>query len=251
MTIPVLILAGSRDGERDPLAQMGNVTHKALLPIQGVPMIDRVVRALEQTPEIGQIWVSIEQPHCLSHLRGRVAILQAGPSPSESVLQAIARIGTPCLVTTADHALLQPEWVKEFLQKSLLIKADISAGIALKSTIQRDVPQTKRTYIHLSDISFSGCNLFWLGTAKSLNVIKLWCRLQHHRKHPWRMARILGLPVILRLLTKTLSVQRLEERIHTLTGAYVRLLPLSDGRAAVDVDKPADAQLATQLLKGS
>lgn len=249
MTVPVLILAGSRDGERDPLAQMGKVTHKALLPIGGTPMIDRVVHSLEQTSGIGRIWVSIEHPEYLAHLGDRAALIKASPSPSESVLNAVRMIGTPCLVTTADHALLQPQWVEEFLEKSCAAQVDLTAGIALRETIQRDVPQTERTYIHLSDISFSGCNLFWLGNETSLEVIALWRQLQRYRKRPWRMALTLGLSTILRVLTKTLTSQRLEERIHTLTGASVRLIPLSDGRAAVDVDKPSDAHLVAQLLE--
>lgn len=248
MNIPVLILAGSRDGERDPLARMGQVSHKALLPIANSPMIERVLHTLEQVPEIGPIWVSIEQPGLLSHLGDRITLLRSAPSPSESVAQALDAIGTPCLVTTADHALLRPEWVREFIEKSRTANVDLTAGVALKETILRDVPQTKRTYIRLADIQFSGCNLFWLATPQAKAVVALWQRLQRYRKQPLRMAMILGLPTILRTLTHTLSSRRLEERIHALTGARIRLIPLSDGRAAVDVDKPADAALAEQLL---
>lgn len=250
MSISVLILAGSRDGERDPLARMGNVSHKALLPIQNIPMIERVLHTLEQVPEIGQIWVSIEQPDLLAHLKDRITLLHAARSPSESVAQALDLIGTPCLVTTADHALLRPEWVMEFLTKSQqAADVDLTAAIALKSTILRDIPQTKRTYIRLSDMHFSGCNLFWMASPQSKAVVTLWQRLQHYRKKPFRMAMILGLSIILRTLTRTLSSKRLEQRIHTLTGARIRLIPLSDGRAAVDVDKPEDATLVEQLLQ--
>ncbi|MCX8666499.1 nucleotidyltransferase family protein [Acetobacteraceae bacterium B3987] len=248
MSISVLILAGSRDGERDPLAQMGNVSHKALLPIQNIPMIERVLHTLEQIPEIERIWVSIERPSLLAHLKDRVTLLQAAPSPSESVAQALDVINTPCLVTTADHALLCPEWVREFITKSRNADVDLTAGIALKSTILQDVPRTKRTYIRLSDMQFSGCNLFWMASPQSKTVVTLWQRLQRYRKKPLRMAMILGLPIILRALTHTLSSKRLEQRIHTLTGARIRLIPLSDGKAAVDVDKPADAILVEQLL---
>ncbi|NJM91716.1 MAG: hypothetical protein HC861_02805 [Rhodospirillaceae bacterium] len=37
-----LILAGSR-GPDDPMAKAANVSHKALLPVAGVPMLLRVV----------------------------------------------------------------------------------------------------------------------------------------------------------------------------------------------------------------
>ena len=43
-----LVLAGSRD-EGDPLARAQGVRHRALLRGAGVPMLLRVVRALQQT----------------------------------------------------------------------------------------------------------------------------------------------------------------------------------------------------------
>lgn len=249
MTFSVLILAGSRDGERDPLARLGNVSHKALLPINGIPMLERVLQTLEQIPAIKDIWVSIEQPECLAYLEPRIRILKAEPSPSESVAAALEKIGTPCLITTADHALLRPEWVEEFVAKSRATQSDLTAGIAAEETIGRDVPNTKRTYIRLSDISFSGCNLFWVGTPKAKAVVALWRKLQQHRKKPLRMAMILGLPTILRAVIRRLSSHGVEKRIEAITKARVRLITLSHGLAAVDVDKPADYELVTKILQ--
>lgn len=251
MNLPVLILAGSRDGERDPLARLGKVSHKALLPVLGVPMIERVLSALEQTPGLGPFWVSIENPTCLEFLGDRVKLIEAAPTPSASVAQALETIGTPCLVTTADHALLRPSWIKEFLTKSRASGADLTAGIALAAQIERDVPNTQRTYIRLSDAQFSGCNLFWLGTLRALEVVSLWERLQQNRKHPLRMAMTLGGVTLLRALTRTLSVQALEKRVEDLTTANVKLISLSDGRTAVDVDKEADFHLVEELLRHS
>ncbi|MFT9220897.1 nucleotidyltransferase family protein [Gluconobacter oxydans] len=246
MTLPVLVLAGSRDGENDVLAKLGQVSHKALLPVAGQPMLARVLDTIARTPGLGPVTISIENPDCIRDLAGDATILRSAPSPSESVAEAIARIGTPCLVTTADHALLRPEWIQEFLAKAQ--GCDLAAGVALRATVERDVPGTKRTYIHLSDMSFSGCNLFLIGTPKGRNVIELWKRLQQNRKRPLRMALTLGIGTLLRAVTRTLDSTALYRRIRTLTGANVRLVTLSDGRAAVDVDKPSDLTLAEKIL---
>lgn len=248
--LPVLILAGSREGERDPLARLGGVTHKALLPVQGIAMIERVVNALEQVPDLGPIWVSIENPDCLDFLSDRVRFLPAASSPSASVAEALAVIKTPCLVTTADHALLKPAWIQEFLFKSQKTGADLTAGVALKTTVERDVPETKRTYIRLADKEFSGCNLFWIGTSTGLNVVKLWEHLQQHRKHPLRIAWKLGIGTLLKAAFHLLDSKGLLKRIYVLTDAKVVLIELSEGQAAVDVDKPADYYLVKSLLGG-
>lgn len=248
MSLPVIILAGSRDGERDPLAQFGNVSHKAVLPVGGIPMIERVITTLEKIPGLGPFFVCIEKPECLGFLKGRVTILPAAASPSETVSLAVEQISTPCLVTTADHALLQPQWVEEFLEKSHHSEADLTAGIALAPVIERDVPGTKRTYIRLSDTVFSGCNLFFLAHPKAIAVIDFWKHLQKNRKHPLRMALTLGIGTLFLAVAKKLSRKDVEHRIKRLTQADVSLIPLSDGRAAVDVDKVADVHLVESLL---
>lgn len=247
--LPVLILAGSRDGERDPLAQLGKVSHKALLPIAGIPMIERVVSALESTPDLGPIWVSIETPSCLEFLGSRVRLLKAASTPSESVAQALEHIGTPCLITTADHALLSPQWVQEFLEKSRASQASLTAGVASAQNIQRDVPDTKRTYIKLSDLTFSGCNLFYCHDSRARSVVALWQNLQRNRKHPVKMAWTLGIPTLIRFILRQLDTQGIERRITRLTDAPVKIITLHDGRVSIDVDKVADFCLVSDLLK--
>ena len=46
LPIDALVLAGRREGEADPLANMENASHKALLLAGGKPLIRRVVEAL-------------------------------------------------------------------------------------------------------------------------------------------------------------------------------------------------------------
>ncbi|GAJ28550.1 nucleotidyltransferase family protein [Acidomonas methanolica] len=244
--LPVLVLAGSRDGDRDPLARHGGVAHKALLPVAGRPMLARVLDCLRATPGLGTIHVSTEAPDDLREVAGNVVFLPAAPGPSASVAQAIAACGTPLLVTTADHPLLRPVWIAEFLAES--DACDLAVAVATRAVIERDVPGTKRTYIRLRDMRFSGCNLFLFATPASRDVVRLWQRLERERKKPWRMAAILGPTILLRAVTGTLTSTALCRHIERLTGARVRLVPMSDGKAAVDVDKPADLTLVERIL---
>ncbi|MFT9417258.1 nucleotidyltransferase family protein [Acetobacter sp.] len=248
LAITALVLAGTRPGKPDPVAVAGGVSHKALLPIDGVPMVVRVVHALQAVPAITRIVVCLEDPAILAGiLPDTVQVVTSRPEgPSASVLDSLAHFGTPLLVTTADNALLQPEWVEELLHTAA-DKTDIAVGVATQSSIQQSVPQTRRTYIRLTDMVFSGCNLFYFKTAVSARVADLWRSVEKNRKHPLRVAWTLGLGILLRAVTGRLSTQALYARIYTLTGAQAELVPLSDGRAAVDVDKEADILLAQQL----
>ena len=60
--VTALVLAGRRSGGADPMAAAAGVSHKALLPVAGVPMLLRVVSALRASPSVGRIVVCIEAP---------------------------------------------------------------------------------------------------------------------------------------------------------------------------------------------
>ena len=62
-----LVMAGSR-GPSDPVAQYCGVTHKALAPIAGRPMIEHVLDALAAAPSVGKIILVIEEPELLAAL---------------------------------------------------------------------------------------------------------------------------------------------------------------------------------------
>jgi len=250
VTLPVLVLAGSRDGAQDPLARHGHVAHKALLPVAGRPMIDHVLETLSSVPELGPLYVSIETPQALEPLAPTFTCLPTARGPSGSVALALDELGTPLLITTADHPLLETEWIRRFLEAAEATDCDLAVGVALRQTIERDVPHTKRTYIPLRDMSFSGCNLFLLRNARARAVITLWQSLERDRKHPLKMARTLGLMTLLRAAFRRLTSTQLTGRVHRITGAHVALIPINDGWAAVDVDKPLDLDLVeTRLSK--
>ena len=51
MTVTALVLAGVRPG-KDALAEFAGVSHKALIPVGGVAMLDRVVNALRASGRV-------------------------------------------------------------------------------------------------------------------------------------------------------------------------------------------------------
>jgi len=251
MALHALILAGSRQGAQDPLAKAHNVSHKALLPIAGQPMLARVVETLRNTPAIADITICIETEAPVTSLYGpAIPILPSAQGPSESIHRALTQLGAPLLVTTADHPLLQRTWIEDFLKNAGT--ADFAIGIATKATIERDVPKTRRTYIRLRDLQFSGCNLFLLRTPQAANIITLWRKIEHARKKPWTMAALLGPQILLRALTGTLTEHALIARVTKLAhGARPALIRIDDGWAAVDVDKESDFALAEKRLSRS
>ena len=244
-----LVLAGTRPGG-DPLAAHAGVSHKALIEVGGMPMLARVLAALDAVPAISRIVVAIDDPRLLELMpacRKPVEIIAPGAGPSASVARAMEVLGVPLLVTTADHALLRPEWVEQFLAASVGA-ADARLAVARREDVLRAAPESQRTWWHFADGDYSGCNLFLLGTSAAAGVVRLWQQLEAQRKRPVAQLRLLGLGHVLRYRLGLLSLAQALARLGAVSGAKIAPVVLSDGRAAIDVDKPADLDLVRRLL---
>ena len=252
--LTALVLAGTRPGG-DPLAQALGLSHKALIEIGGTTMLEHVVATLDAVAEITQIVLVAdggESSPLVAKLRAQprratLAVLPSAAGPSASVASALAALGTPLLVTTADHALLRSDWVREFIAAAPA-ELDVVVGVASKAAVLAAVPDTQRTYLRFADGEFSGCNLFLLQREAARGVIALWQRLEAERKHPVRMLRYLGFGFALRYQLGWLRSTQALARLGALAGARVGFVALRDGRAAIDVDKPSDLELVRRLV---
>ena len=110
------------------------------------------------------------------------------------------------------------------------------------------MPKQNGTSGSISYMSYSAGSLVLKGPPLGEAVVEFWNRLLKDRNSLYKRTRTFGLVTLLRALLGRLDSKALCQRIETLTGARVRLVPLSDGQAAVDVDKPADLILAEELL---
>jgi GTP:adenosylcobinamide-phosphate guanylyltransferase len=248
--LTALVLAGTRPGG-DPLAQAAGVSHKALIPVGGTAMLQRVLLALAAVPAVSRIVVVIDRPEVLSALPGcskPVTVLPAAAGPSASVAHAITMEGAPLLVTTADHALLQPQWIEEFLAADNH-RDDVLIALARRESVEAAVPGSVRTWLRFADGHYSGCNLFLLRTPASRGVVALWQQLEADRKRPLAMLRRLGFSYALRYRFGWLRLEQALARLGHLSGARVTPVILGDGLAAVDVDKTADLELVRALVR--
>lgn len=253
--LTALVLAGSR-GPGDPLAVYAGVEHKALIDVDGRSMLERVIGALAAVEEIARIVVLIERDDLLEREPALAAAaagkplsqLPAAGSPSASILAAIDALGTPLLVTTADHALLEADWVRYFLSHRDR-SADVCAALAGSEAVLGALPETRRTWLRFRGRRYSGCNLFFFATPASAGVARVWREIERQRKKPVNMVRRLGVFTALLYLLNRLSLAAALRRLGGLTGARLAVVEMPFGLAAVDVDKPSDLDLVRELLQ--
>ncbi|WP_326525476.1 nucleotidyltransferase family protein [Sphingomonas sp.] len=233
-----LILAGSRGGI-DPVAADEGVSHKALIAVGGQPMLARVAEALRGAG-IARIAVSADDPGVVA-LAGELglAVLPPAAGPSRSVTVALGELGTPLIVTTADHALLEPRWVIDFLA-DVPPGADVAVLLAERAVVEAAMPGTRRTWLRFADGAWSGCNLFYLATPQAARAIDLWRTVEADRKRPWRIVRRFGVGTLLRYIAGRLTLAEGVARLGRTADVAAAAVPARAGLAAVDVDKAGD-----------
>jgi CTP:molybdopterin cytidylyltransferase MocA len=255
--LTALVLAGRRGGA-DPLAAHAGVSHKALAPLGGAPMLLHVVRTLRATPGVAQLMVSIDEPALLAAVDELGALAAGGwlrlhpsrESPSASVLDAIERLApdAPLLVTTADHPLLTREMVEHFVTTAAASAADVVVAVVAEQTLRARFAQSRRTWIPLRGERVTGANLFLLRTPAARRAVAFWRRAESFRKRPWRMVSTFGPGVLASFLLRRLDLDAAFERASRVIGVRVAGLRMPFAECAIDVDRPADLELAGRIL---
>jgi len=242
MTKAVLILAGQRAGVVDPLCEAAGVSHKAIVPVAGVPMLSRVVASLGEAGFSEQLYVS-------GYSGGDLKEVTSGKGPADSVKLGLDEIDQyPCLITTCDHALLTAEMIEVFIMGAKAAGTDICVGFASEDVIKPAYPNTKRTYLKFSDISVSGCNLFYIANRNGLKAIVFWQAVQHLRKNPLKLARKVGIGIGIKYMMGRLTLLGAFEYAAKRIGITAAPVLLPFAEAAIDVDKPSDLELVESIL---
>lgn len=247
-----LVMAGERP-EREPLAAALNAPTKALVHVCGRPMIEWVLAALLESPLIARVIVMAQNTErlrsCVAPDTGeaRVRFVASGDGIASSIA-AIAGSDNapwPVLVTTADNALLTPARIATFLGQTN--GADIAVGVGERRIVEREYPQSKRTWLRFSDGDFSGANLFAFTSPDALPALRKWSEIESDRKKGLKLIAGFGPYLLLRALTRSITFPDAVAYAAARLGCTARPVIL-DAEAPIDVDKMEDLVLAEEIL---
>lgn len=246
-----IILAGQRPGV-DRLAHHFGCDLKALVEIGGEAMITHVVRALHRVPEIKSILILAQDPARLvaAVAAGGGASFSASASGISASIKAVAGTALapwPLLVTTADHPLLTPAMISDFLAATGA--EDLSVAMVEKQAMLAQFPDAQRTWLKFRDGHWSGANLFALKSDKVTAALDLWAAAEQDRKQVWKLFLHFGPWLALRAITRSIGLSAALEKAGQRLGLAVKLVAMGDPVAAIDVDKPEDHLLASAILE--
>ena len=74
-------------------------------------------------------------------------------------------------------------------------------------------------------------------------------RAEQFRKRPWRLVSVFGPLTLVRFLLGRLDLETATRRASRAIGAAIAVIRMPFPECAIDVDRPADLALATQILE--
>lgn len=247
-----VVLAADRRAD-DPLLAHSGASCKALVEIDGEPMVLRVIEALRESHSVDQVllagpaqqYLEASAPLSAALTREEVNWIAPRNSPSSSAYHAMQSLpdSTPILITTADHPLLRADIVDHFLLQARASGADVAVALAGFADIQARFPHARKTVLRFRDGGYCGCNLFAFMTPQSRTLADAWRKVEQQRKNPLRVISQLGWWSVLRYvagqLTLDAALQQLSKRLHLDIKPVLMPFPES----AIDVDSIADQEL--------
>lgn len=251
-----IVLAADRE-RANPVAEAAGVGCKSLAPINGTPMILRVLEALSSSPKVENTLlcgpprdILDQEPEICDYVTsGKAAWVENQATPSLSAYEAMKSLpqDSAILLTTSDHALLTPKIVNYFCQEAQGSGCDLVVALARHETVMAAYPETSRTAYRFKDGSYCSCNLFAFLTRRARAVPKFWCRVEEQRKSPLRVVSVLGWGTVFRYLMRNLSLAEAVDRISDRLGCKIGIIVMPYPEAAIDVDSAEDWHFVEQI----
>ena len=256
-SIDVLLLAGDRQ-PMDPWVQSLGVPGKALIPLGGTPLLQRVLSTLATWSPCRR--VVLVSPAGAGYERAIIAskfprdrLIWRAPMPKlyDSVIDGLHQpdVFEQCgLIVSADHGLLNHAWL-DAVCSSISKDVDVSLGMAGWSLVMHAFPEARRTRYRFSDQSLCGGNLFAFKMPAFEKILKVWARVESERKKPWKMLSMLGPLSVAKYLAGRLDSAEAFSRLSKATGTRIKPTIVHDPAVSVDVDSPEDLRLAERILR--
>ncbi len=246
MKVDAVVLAGGDGAVIDPTVHI-----KGLVPIAGKPMVEWVVEALRASSTVVEIAVVVPTAENLGSWADKVDKLVV--SDARFIDNAIAGIDSfrndrHVLLTTGDLPALTPEAVDDFVERSLEAGADFSYPLIRASDVLEQFPGSKRTFVKISGGPVTGGNMMVLTPALAAGAREIGQRFFETRKSPLKMARVVGIPFVLKMATGRLDPTDVENKLGELLGGRCAAIYTTHASIGADVDKPIDVVVSERVL---
>lgn len=249
--LPALVIAGFDPQPRPPRrARSAHApspqtlpVHKALLQLEGRPLIAHVIDALHACPRVAAVTVAgVGRDAC--NLGEAVRQLPNQPTLLQNLLGGLDAVAahTPeashVLLAVGDAPLLSAAAVTWFVDACQARTADGYMAIVERATLEARFPNSGRTWLRTRAGAFCSGDLFVVRPAALLAQQERLRALLARRKQPLALVQTVGVGWLLRFLLGRVHPHDLHTVAAQFTGLQVRPIILPFAGPAMDVDKP-------------
>jgi GTP:adenosylcobinamide-phosphate guanylyltransferase len=249
-----ILMAGGVPQEDDLLHEHTQGKPKALLPLAGKPMVQWVLDALEGVDRIGGIIlvglgpdVGFTSSKVIAHVSDHGSMLRNVIAGVDQLME-INPGAQQAVVCSADIPLITPTIVNDYLDQCRDAEVDLHYGAVGRELMEGRFPESRRSYIHLTDGDLAGADIFVINPRIAYSNRQLFEDLMGSRKSVLKQAGRIGWVTLLKLLLRQLSLAEAEERVCKAMGLTGRAVLVKHAELGMDVDKPFQLEIVRREL---
>jgi GTP:adenosylcobinamide-phosphate guanylyltransferase len=250
----VVMTAGGRPRPGESLYAMTQGGYKALLELNGKPLIQWVLDALNGSSKIGSIVIigmpsnsNLKSTKPLTFLDDRGDLLSNIQAGGLELARQNPSTGA-FLVVASDVPGATPAMVDWLVDKVQETEHELYYFVVERCVMEKRYPGSKRTYLKLKDMEVCGGDIH----AGRVSILKeanpIWKRLIEARKNPLKQAWMLGPGTLFAILFHRLTVAAAERSISRLVGLNGRVIVCPYAELGMDIDKPFQYEIAKSDL---
>ncbi|MEO0412128.1 MAG: NTP transferase domain-containing protein [Pseudomonadota bacterium] len=253
-----VLLAAQRPGQRNALAEKHGVTHKCLVPIAGVSLIERMLSTLTGHRGCRAIHLVIEEEGFAAvgslleqFKRPDLQIHHILPSPSimESALAGCRNAAAPYVITTADNVLLSHTAIDTMLT-GLAGGASALLAFSTRPAVHALHEEAQRHFYKVCGHEIANCNLYALAGPDALDAAAIFRDGGQFMNHPIRLLRAFGPENIALGRLGLIGFDTMSKRVSKRLGLTIRAAMMTDGTQAIDVDNERTYGVVEAILTG-
>jgi GTP:adenosylcobinamide-phosphate guanylyltransferase len=244
-----VITAGGIPQPGEPLYEYTQGISKAMLDIQGRPMVQWVIDALEGAPSVERmVIVGLDKSDNLSgskiaaYLPNQGGMIENARAGITHIMQLNPQV-RHVLYVSSDIPTITAEMVDWVVKTSQETDHDAYYNVITKEVMEKRFPGSKRSYVHLRGMEVCGGDLNVLRAQTVAGNEELMQRLVDSRKNALKQAALVGYDTAILLLLRVLSLERAARIAAKRLGIKARPMVCPYAEIGMDVDKPHQLEL--------
>lgn len=253
----VLITAGGIPQEGEYLYQQTLGKPKALLDIDGKPMIQWVLDAVCDSKQIEGIFIVGLPPESKLKCRKQLHyIVDQHDALANVIVGAEAIVNHDLradlfLIVSSDIPALTTEMVDWVINQASMADVDIQYFLIRRQDMEKRYPESRRTYTHFQDADVCSADIFLAKTEKVINPNSRWKDLLSARKSPLKQAALIGFDILFLMLLRRITLQKAVTTITKRLDLTGRVAFTPYPEMGMDVDKDFQLEIMRKDLAWS